>query len=82
MVTDTKDGQNWQGDGAGVNADAKGTAAAPGNKHGGVATESGGRKTAPDIYKTDVLGNVIKANEDNIYKRGGFKRIKHRNDDD
>ncbi len=80
MITDTNDGQNWRGADTGVNADAKGTDKAPGSK--GVATVSGGKKSAPDLYKTDVLGNVIKANEDNIYKRGGFKRIKHRNDDD
>lgn len=75
MIAENKnDAQNWNGASAEVNAD-KGN-----NPNGGVATESNGRKKAPDLYKKDVLGEIAKKRENDIWKRGGEKRIRYKDE--
>lgn len=75
MIAENKnDAQNWNGASAEVNAD-KGV-----NPNGGVATESNGRKKASDLYKKDVLGEIAKKRENDIWKRGGEKRIRYKDE--
>jgi hypothetical protein len=66
MIADKKSEQKWYGNGN-VTADQSSKA------NGGLATETQGREDHPDMYKNDV--------DDNIWKRGGLKRIRHREDE-
>lgn len=74
MIADKKSEQKWYGNGN-VTADQGG------KPNGGVATETQGREDNPDLYENDVMGKVVKHNENSIWKRGGMKRIKHKEDD-
>lgn len=75
MIAENKnDIQNWSGASTEVNADKGGKA----NK--GAATESNGRKNASELYKKDVLGEIAKNQEESIWKRGGEKRIRYRDE--
>lgn len=73
MIADKSDGKDWKGNDAGVNADQ--------NPHGGMANETKGREAAPDLYKTDVLGKVIKRKKNDIWSRGNEVRVKHKEDE-
>lgn len=67
--------KNWQGPGKEDNAN---DAVTP---DGGIATETQGREDNPDLYGYDVLDNVMKRDEDSIWKRGNEKRIKHKEEE-
>lgn len=67
--------KNWQGPGKEGNADDAVTS------EGGIATETQGREDNPDMYEYDVLDNVMKRDEDSIWKRGKEKRIKHKEEE-
>lgn len=74
IAENTNDAQNWNGASAEVNADNGG------KPNDGIATESGGRKKAPGLYKKDVLGEIAKRRDNNIWKRGGEKRIRYKDE--
>lgn len=74
MMAEKKSEQKWYGNGD-VTADQGG------KPNGGVATETQGREDSPDLYEDDVMGKVAKRNEDNIWTRGGMKRIRHKEDE-
>lgn len=74
MMADSKSNEQWYGNGN-VTADQGGTT------NGGVATETQGRADAPDLYLDDVMGKVEKRHENNIWKRGKMKRIRHKEDE-
>lgn len=75
MIAENKnDSQNWSGASAEVNADNGG------KPNGGVATETNGRDEMPELYKKDILGELAKNQEESIWKRGGEKRIRYKND--
>lgn len=72
MIAENKnDAQDWNGASPEVNAD---------NANEGISTESGGRETASELYKKDVLGEIAKKKKDNIWKRGGEKRIRYKDE--
>ncbi len=71
MMAEKKNEQKWY-DNGNVTADQGG------KLNGGVATETQGREDSSDLYESDVMGKVAKRREDSIWKRGGMKRIKHR----
>lgn len=75
MIVEKSDQQDWKGANSNVNADGKGSA------HAGIATETIGRSDNAELYMDDVLGRISKAHEDDIYKRGGEKRTKHKEDE-
>lgn len=52
------------------------------NPNGGIASETQGRETQPDLYESDVFGKVIKRKKNDIWKRGKMKRIRHRDEDE
>ncbi len=69
MIAEKNDGKEWYGNGD----------AATENK--GMATETNGRETTPDLYKDDVMGRVAHNYDNSIWKRGGMKRKKHKEDE-
>ncbi len=72
MIADNVSERKWYGNG---NADQGGS------PNGGLATETGGRETNPDLYENDVLGRVVKRKQDDIWSRGKLKRTKHKEDE-
>ena len=74
MMAEKKSEQKWYGNGN-VNAGQRGKSG------GGVATEGRGRETSPDLYEDDVMEKVAKSYDDNIWKRGGMKRVRHKEDE-
>lgn len=74
MMAEKKSEQKWYGNGN-VNADQGGKAS------GGVATETKGREDNPDLYEDDVMEKVAKRYEDSIWKRGGMRRVRHKEDE-
>lgn len=75
MIAENNNGvQDWSGASPEVNADNAG------KSNEGIATESGGRKTASELYKKDVLGEIAKKKKNNIWKRGGEKRIRYKDE--
>lgn len=74
MIADKKSNEKWYSNGE-VTADQGG------NPNGGLATETQGREDNPDLYENDVVGKAAKRNENNIWKRGGMKRVKHKEDE-
>ena len=73
MIADKKSEEKWYGNGN-VTADHGGKPDA------GVATEGKGRERNPDLYENDVLGKAAKRKNNDIWKRGGMKRIKYNDD--
>lgn len=71
IAENKKDQQDWSGASKDVNADNGGK---------GIATETKGRENASDLYKKDVLGEIAKNKENNIWKRGGERRIRHKDE--
>ncbi len=67
MVTEKTDGKEWYGNGNSTN-----------DPNGGMATETKGRETASDLYQDDVMGRVAKSYDNDIWKRGGMKRKRHK----
>lgn len=74
MIADKKSNEKWYGNGN-INADQGG------KPNGGVATETQGREDNPQLYENDVVGKAAKRKENSIWKRGGMKRIKHKDDE-
>ncbi len=70
MVTEKNDGNEWYGNGDTIK-----------NPNGGMANETKGRETATDLYTDDVMERVMKRNDNNIWKRGGMKRKRHKEDE-
>lgn len=71
MIAEEKAKQNWSGAEPDTSAD-----------HNGIATETRGREDTGDIYKKDILDELIKEHdEDSIFKRGNEKRIRLREDE-
>lgn len=75
MIADKTSEQKWYGNGN-VTADQGG------KPNGGIATETEGREANSDLYETDVMGKVARRRANSIWKRGGMKRIKHRDDEE
>lgn len=73
MIADKPSDKKWYGNGK-PNANQGGTA----NK--GIATETQGRETNPDLYENDVLGKVAKKKKNDIWMRGGEKRTKFKDE--
>lgn len=69
-----KGGQKWYANGSE-------TADSGGKPSEGMATETQGREEVPEMYENDVLGKVAKQSDDSIWKRGGMKRKRHREDE-
>lgn len=63
MMAEKKSDQKWYGNGN-VTADQNG------KTNGGIATETRGRDDRLDMYKND--------GDDNIWKRGKLRRIRHK----
>ncbi len=74
MMAEKKSNQKWYGNGN-ISADQGG------KPNGGAATETQGRENNPDLYLNDVAGKVAKRSENDIWKRGGMKRIKHKEEE-
>lgn len=73
MIADKPSDKKWYGNGK-ANANQGGTA----NK--GIATETQGRESNPDLYENDVLGKVAKKKKNDIWTRGGEKRTKFKDE--
>lgn len=74
IAENKKDAQNWSGASTEVNADNGG------KDKNGIATETKGRENVSELYKKDVLGEIAKNQEESIWKRGGEKRIRHKDE--
>ena len=46
------------------------------NPNNGIATETQGRQTEPELYDNDVFGKVSKRNKNDIWSRGKEKRTR------
>ena len=46
------------------------------NPNNGIATETQGRQTKPELYDNDVFGKVSKRKKNDIWERGKEKRIR------
>lgn len=69
MIADKPSDKEWYGKG-------KPDASQGGNPNGGVASETQGRETKPELYGNDVLGKVAKRKKNDIWTRGGEKRTR------
>lgn len=73
MIADKPSDEKWYGNGK-PDANQGGTA----NK--GIATETQGRESNPDLYENDVLGKVAKKKKNDIWTRGREKRTKFKDE--
>lgn len=73
MIADKPSDEKWYGNG-------KPDASQGGNPNGGVASETQGRETKPELYENDVLGKVAKRKRGDIWTRGGEKRTKFKDE--
>ena len=73
MIADKPSDKEWYGNG-------KPDASQCGNTNGGVATETQGRENKPELYENDVIGKVAKRKKNDIWTRGGEKRIRFKDE--
>lgn len=73
MIADKANNQKWYGNG-------KPDASQGGNPNGGVTSETQGREDKPELYENDVLGKVSKRKKNDIWTRGGEKRIRFKDE--
>lgn len=73
MIADKANNGKWYGNG-------KPDASQGGNPNGGVASETQGREDKPELYENDVLGKVSKRKKNDIWSRGGEKRIRFKDE--
>ena len=69
MIADKPSDNEWYGNG---NTDTiQGS-----NPNNGIATETQGRETKPELYENDVFGKVLKRKKNDIWARGKEKRTR------
>lgn len=73
MIADKPSEKKWYGNG-------KSNANQGGDANKGVATETQGREDKPELYENDVLGKVAKRKKNDIWTRGGEKRIRFKDE--
>lgn len=73
MIADKPSDKEWYGNG-------KPDASQGGNPNGGVASETQGRENKPELYENDVIGKVAKRKKSDIWKRGGEKRTRFKDE--
>ena len=73
MIADKPSDKEWYGNG-------KPDASQGGNTNGGVASETQGRENKPELYENDVIGKVAKRKKNDIWTRGGEKRIRFKDE--
>lgn len=73
MIADKPSDKEWYGN-------WKPDANQGGNPNKGIATETQGRESNPDLYENDVLGKVSKRKKNDIWTRGGEKRTKFKDE--
>ena len=69
MIADKPSDNEWYGKG---NPDTRQGS----NPNNGIATETQGRQTKPELYDNDVFGKVSKRKKNNIWAIGKEKRTK------
>jgi hypothetical protein len=69
MIADKPSDKKWYGNG-------KPDASQGGNASKGIATETQGSEDKPELYENDVIGKVAKRKKNDIWTRGGEKRIR------
>lgn len=69
MIADKPSDNEWYGNG---NTDTSQGI----NPNNGIATETQGRQTKPELYDNDVFGKVSKRKKNNIWAIGKEKRTK------
>lgn len=69
MIADKPSDNEWYGNG---NTDTSQGS----NPNNGIATETQGRQTKPELYDNDVFGKVSKRKKNNIWAIGKEKRTK------
>lgn len=73
MIADKVNNQKWYGNG-------KPDTSQGSNPNKGIATETQGREDKPELYENDVLGKVSKRKKNDIWSRGGEKRIRFKDE--
>lgn len=69
MIADKPSDNEWYGNGN--NDTSQGN-----NPNNGIATETQGRETKPELYENDVFGKVSKCKKNDIWERGKEKRTR------
>ena len=69
MIADKPSDKEWYGNG-------KPDTSQGSNANKGIATETKGREDKPELYENDVIGKVAKRKKNDIWTRGGEKRIR------
>ena len=69
MIADKPSDNEWYGNG--IQDTSQGS-----NPNNGIATETQGRQTKPELYENDVFGKVSKRKKNNIWVMGKEKRTR------
>ena len=73
MIADKANNEKWYGNG-------KPDASQCSNVRKGIAKETQGREDNPELYENDVIGKVAKRKKNDIWTRGGEKRIRFKDE--
>ena len=73
MIADKPSDKEWYGNGKPETSQGS-------NPNNGIATETKGREDNPELYENDVIGKVEKQKKNDIWTRGGEKRIRFKDE--
>ena len=73
MIADKANNEKWYGN-------WKPDTSQGSNVNKGIATETQGREDKTELYENDVIGKVAKQKKNDIWTRGGEKRIRFKDE--